>query len=111
MIELIKDKKEIDKIISKEIKDKKINFTEYYKFKTAMRGISDEKVLGIFPQFDKVIAIEKKTLKFGDIGYELFYYLSNNLTFSIALCPRENRLDIIHAIEYKRNLAKRFKKS
>ena len=108
-VETIEDKKEIEKIINEKIKNKEINLTQNYRIRTAMRDISDEKVMEIFPQFDKVFAIEKKVLKYGDVGYELFYKLSNNVTFSIATCPKEKKIDFIHAIEYKRSLAKRFK--
>lgn len=109
MAKLILDKKEIEDIISKCIKNKKIVFTANYRIRAAMRDISDEKMLQIFPQFEKVFAIEVKKLRYGDEGYELFYSLGNNITFSIATCPKGKRLLIIHAIEYKRSLAKRFK--
>lgn len=109
MIELIKGKEEIAKIISENIKGRKIVYTRNFRMRNAWRGISDEQVMEIFPQFDKVFAIEKKILKYGDIGYELFYRLSNNITFSIATCPKGNRLELVHAIEYKRSLGRRFK--
>ncbi len=64
----------------------------------------------VFPQFNKVFEIEKDILKRGDIGYELFYRLSNNTYLSIATCPKNKNLLIIHAIEYKRSLEKRFKR-
>ena len=73
------------------------------------KGIEHKKVLEIFPQFDKVFEIEKDTLKYGDLGYELFYKLSNNTYFSIATCPKDKNLLIIHAIEYKRSLERRFR--
>ena len=110
MTEVITNKKEIQKIISEKIKGKKLVFTKYYEFGIARRGITHERVLEIFPQFDKVQEIEKDTLKRGDTGYELFYNLSNNTSFSIATCPKDNNLLIIHAVEYHRNLEKRFKK-
>ena len=72
------------------------------------RNIDHKKVLEIFPQFNKIIAIEKDILKFGDAGYELFYCLSNNISFSIATCPQNKKLLIIHAVEYRRSLEKRF---
>lgn len=108
MTELVKDKKEIEKIISEKIKGKKLVYTRNYRIRNAMRDISDEKVLEIFSQFEKVFAIEKKTLKYGDTGYELFYGISNNITFSIATCPKGGSLELIHAIEYKRSLGRRF---
>lgn len=74
------------------------------------RGISHEKVLEIFPQFENVYAIEIEPLKKGDLGYELFYKLSNNTSFSIATCPKDGQVLIIHAVEYKRSLEKRIKK-
>lgn len=107
---LINDKKEINKIISNKIANKKLIFTDYYKFGILKRDIKHEKVLEIFPQFEKVFEIEKDKLKYGDIGYELFYRLSNNQYFSIATCPKNKKVLIIHAINYKRSLKKRFKK-
>ncbi len=109
MTEVIENKEEIGRIISDKIKRKKIVYTRNFRMRNAWRGISDEQVMEIFPQFDKVFAIEKKILKYGDIGYELFYRLSNNITFSIATCPKGNRLELVHAIEYKRSLGRRFK--
>lgn len=110
MTVLITDKKEIDKIISKKIKGKKIIFTEYYKFGILKKDIPHSKVVEIFPQFDKVFEIEKDKLKYGDVGYELFYLLSKNTYFSIATCPKNKKVLIIHAVEYKRNLEKRFRR-
>ena len=107
---LITDKKEINKIISKYIKGKKLIFTNYYKFALLKKGIEHKKVMEIFSQFEKIYEIEKDKLKYGDVGYELFYRLSNNTYFSIATCPKNKKVLIIHAIEYKRSLDKRFKR-
>ena len=107
---LITDKKEINKIISNKIKGKKLIFTKYYKFGILKKCIEHEMVLEIFPQFEKVFEIEKDILKYGDVGYELFYRLSNNRYFSIATCPKNEKVLIIHAVEYKRSLEKRFRK-
>ncbi|MFH1585313.1 MAG: hypothetical protein ABIB79_00920 [archaeon] len=111
MTVLITDKKEIDRIISTKIRGKKLIFTNYYKFGIMKRDIDHKTVLEVFPQFDKIFEIEKDKLKFGDVGYELFYRLSNNQYFSIATCPKDKNLLIIHAISYKRSLDRRFKKS
>ncbi len=110
-VKIIEDKQEIDKIIEEKIKGRKLVFTKYYYFGIDIKGIPHEKVQEIFPQFDKVFAIETQTLKFGDLGYELFYKLSNNTSFSIATCPKDDKLLIIHAVEYKRNLDERIKKN
>ena len=107
---LITNKKEINRIIFEKIKGKKIIFTDYYWYGIDKKGIQHEKVLEVFPQFDKVFEIEKETLKYGDIGYELFYKLSNNTYLSIATCPKNKKILIIHAVEYKRSLEKRFKR-
>ncbi len=109
MVGLITDKREIDEIIAQNIQDKRLVFTQNFRIRNAMRDITDERALEVFSQFEKVFAIEKKLLKQGDIGYELFYSLSNNITFSIATIPKGNNLLLIHAIEYKRSLGKRFK--
>lgn len=110
MVFLISNKKEIDRIIFNKIKGRKLIFTDYYRFGILKKGIEHERVLEIFPQFEKVFEIEKEILKYGDIGYELFYRLSGNRCFSIATCPKDKKVLIIHAIEYKRSLEKRFKK-
>ncbi len=109
MVEIIKDRAEIDKIISGKIKGKKLIFTKYYQLSILQKGLTHEKVLQVFSQFDRIVAIEKETLKQGDIGYELFYGLSNNTSFSIATIPKDNQVLIIHAVEYKRDLRYRFK--
>ncbi len=109
MTEVITDKKEIDKIIADKIKGKEIIFTQYYRIGIAQKGISHEKVIQIFPQFEKVIAIEKDILKHGNMGYELFYELSSNTSFSIATIPNDKNILIIHTVEYKRDLSHRFK--
>lgn len=110
MTEVIADKEEIQKIISEKIKGKKLVFTNYYRLSIAEKGIEHEKVLEIFPQFDKVTEIERDMLKYGDMGYELFYNLSNSSYFSIATCPKDKEVLIIHAVEYKRSLDKRLRK-
>jgi len=107
---LITDKKEINNIILEKIKGKRLIFTNYYKFGLLKKDIEHDSVLKVFPQFDKVFEIEKDKLKHGDIGYELFYRLSNNIYFSIATCPKDNKVLIIHAVEYKRGLEKRFRR-
>lgn len=89
MTELITDKKEIDKIIEKKIKGKKIVFTNYYYLRLGERGLEHEKVRKILLWFDKIFAIEIDMLKFGDRGYELFYDLGSDVTFSIATVPKE----------------------
>ncbi len=110
MVEIIDKLEEIQDIINNKIKGKKLVFSDWYEKGILKRGIAHERVIEIFPQFQKVTKIEKELLKFGDMGYELFYALSNNLTFSIATCPKDKNVLIIHAVEYKRSLEKRFKK-
>lgn len=107
---LIIDKSEISKIIEEKIKGKKIIFTQWYKMGILKKGLSEELFSEIFPQFDKVNAIELETLAQGNLGYELFYTISNNTTISIGTIPKEDSLIIIHLIEYKRSLEHRFKK-
>jgi len=109
-VKIINDKQEINKIIEDKIEGKKPIFTAWYKIGIMKKGISEDKFNEIFPQFDKVVAIEIEKMKKGDLGYELFYKLSNNTTISIGTIPKENNLLIIHLIEYKRDLDYRFKK-
>jgi hypothetical protein len=109
-VRTITDKQEIDNILQDKIKNRKLIFTDWYKIGILRKGIPEEKFDEVFPQFDKVCTIEIEELKKGDIGYELFYKLSGNITISIATIPKEKDLLIIHLIEYKRNLDYRFKK-
>ena len=109
-VKTIENKQEIDRIIEEKIKGKKLIFTEWYKIGLLRKGISEERFNEIFPHFDKISAIEIETMKKGDLGYELFYKISNNITISIGTIPKENVLLIIHLIEYKRNLDYRFRK-
>ena len=110
MVELIEDKTEIDKIIKEKIEGKRLFFTDWYREGILRKGIEHATVLKIFPKFDKVTKIEKEELILGYIGYELFYKISNNTTFSIATSTKNNKVLIIHAVEYKRKLDNRFKK-
>ncbi len=110
MTEVITDKKEIEIIINEKIKGKRIVYSKYYLIRLIQRGMDENKVKEIFPQFNKVFAIEKEKLKFGDLGYELFYKISDNVTFSIATVPKKDIVEIIHAIEYRRNLGERLNK-
>ena len=105
----ITDKKEIEKIIEEKIKNRKLVFTNYYWYTIDKKGLSHKLVLETFPRFELVFAIEQETLKHGDLGYELFYKLSGNTSLSIATCPKNKELLIIHAVEYKRKLDKRIK--
>ncbi len=109
-VKTIEDKKEIERIIRDKIEGKKLIFTDWYKIGIMRKGISEKKFNEIFPQFDKVFAIETETLRKGDKGYELFYKFSNNTQYSIGTIPKKNKLLVIHLIEYKRKLEKRFKK-
>jgi len=109
-VRTIEDKEEIAKIIEEKIKGRKLVFTEWYRIGILRKGIPEEKFDEVFPQFDKVCTVEVEELKRGDVGYELFYKLSGNVTISIATIPKEKDLLIIHLIEYKRNLDYRFKK-
>ena len=106
--EAITSKEEIRKIIDENILGKKLYFTPYYYLGIDRRDIPHERVKSIFSQFDKIFAIEKEVLKYGDTGYELFYRISGNISFSIAVCPKKGKLVVIHAIEFKRSLQKRF---
>lgn len=106
----IEEKNEINEIIESKIKNKRIIFTDWYRLGLLKKGISEEKFNEIFPQFERIYKIERETLKSGDIGYEFFYKISNNTDFSIGTIPKENKLLVIHLIEYKRSLESRFKK-
>ncbi len=109
-VKTIIDKQEINKIIQEKIKGKKLIFTDWYNIGIMRKGIPEEKFDEIFPNFDKVEVIEVEKMKKGDLGYELFYKISNNTTFSIATIPKEDTLFVIPLIEYKRSLDHRFKK-
>jgi len=103
-VKTIKDKEKIVKIIEEKIKGRKLVFTEWYKIGILKKGIPEEKFDEVFPQFDKVCTVEVEELKKGDLGYELFYELSGNVTISIATIPKEKDLLIINSIQKKLRL-------
>jgi len=107
-VEIIKDEEEIEEIIEIKIKNKKIIFVNYYWDGIDLKGISHNRTLEIFPQFEKVYFIEIERLKKGDFGYELFYKINDKHYFSIATIPKDKNVLIIHAIEIYRNLDYRF---
>ena len=109
-IEIIEDKREIYEIINEKIKGKRLVFTDWYKEGILKRGIEQDEVMKVFYQFEKVNRVEKEKLSKGDIGFELFYKVGDYTTFSIATIPKNEKLLIVHAIKYKRNLDYRFKK-
>ncbi|MBI2631887.1 hypothetical protein HYW75_02705 [Candidatus Pacearchaeota archaeon] len=109
MVETITDKIAIEKIINEKIKGKNLIFTRYYRLSIAQKGLTHEKVWEVFPQFERIMAIEKEIMRGGDEGYEIFYNLSKDTSFSIATIPKDNKVLIIHAVEYKRDLNYRFK--
>lgn len=107
----ITDKEELENIINmiKSYNKSQYNFTTWYWKRLFLRGMEHERILEILQEYDKIFLIEKRKLKFGDIGYELFYKLNINSSLSIAIIPLKNKIEFIHAIEYKRNLDKRIK--
>ena len=109
MVELIYSKDEIEKIIKEKIRNKKIIKTNNYILGIEHKIVSDEDIMKIYPQFDKVTEIEKEILKQGDIGYELFYQINGD-DYSIAMIPKEKIVLFIHAIKYHRNIDKRLKR-
>lgn len=92
-------KEEIDKIIKilKKYKEEDFDFREHYWFRIAQRNIKHDFLLKTFFEFDKIKLIEEDVLKYGDIGYDLFYEISNNRTLIIGVCPKE-KLKFIHGI-------------
>jgi adenylate kinase family enzyme len=61
--ELIENKEEIINIINDIIKNKKLIPTNWYQIGLLKKRIEHKTVMGIFPQFHRVIKIEKETLK------------------------------------------------
>lgn len=92
-------KEEIEKIIAvlKKFEKENFKFTKWCEMRMEQRQISRNFLLQTFFEFDKIKLIEEDILKYGDIGYDLHYELSNNRTLIIGVSPGNN-LTIIHAI-------------
>jgi len=107
--EIIKilEKEKIKEIYDKKVRDKKLIFTGYYNYGIMKRNIEHSETLKILPQVEKIFAIEVEKIK-GKVGYEFFYKLSSNQSFSISTFPSKKKVIVNHAILYNRSLQKRF---
>ena len=62
-----------------------------------MRDISKELVDKTLPQFEKIRLIDKRKHE-KDVGYDLYYELSNARTLKLAFIPLKNKTLLINAI-------------
>jgi len=98
------DAKDIAKIITKlkYYNPKCFHFTQHYWERLALRDIDHNFLLKTFFEFDKIRLIEEDKLRYGDIGYDLYYELSRNRTLIIGVCPKEKLLFIHGIMRYRK---------
>ena len=98
------EKEVIEKVISilKQYKQEDFAFTSHYWFRIAQRDIEHEFLLKTFFQFEKIKLIEEDVLPKGDIGYDLYYEISNNRTLIIGVCPLKKLLFIHGILRYRK---------
>ncbi len=105
------DTENIKKIINKLKKYSKddIHFSSWYKSKTLSgRDMDHEEILKTYFEFDKVYFIEEEILKLGDIGFDIYYKLSNTKTLVIGISlkikpdPKKKPISFIHAYPINR---------
>ena len=108
IIETYFDKEDINKIIEKlkSIKYQDLHKPDYFEWSLMNKRTEEEKILEIYPKFERIGLINKRKLKYGDIGYDLHYELDNGTFIVIAICI-EKKL-IINAFHSKKNF-KNFK--
>ncbi|MFH1592378.1 MAG: hypothetical protein ABIB47_03350 [Candidatus Woesearchaeota archaeon] len=62
-----------------------------------MRDLDEDLVDDTMPQKDKIKLIDKRKHK-KDIGYDLYYELSNSRTLKLCFIPLDNKTLLINAI-------------
>ena len=81
----------------KKYSEKDIHPTIWYESKTIIGRDMDHKfILKTYFEFDKIYYIEEEILKYGDIGYDLYYKLSNSKTLVIGICKKK-KIEFLHA--------------
>ncbi|MBR9701721.1 hypothetical protein GOV13_02255 [Candidatus Pacearchaeota archaeon] len=86
------------KEIVKLIKGKRIIRTEHFFIRIYQRDVEEEFIDEILPQFEKVKLIDKRKHKKGDIGYDLYYELSNSRTLKLCFILKGNKVLLVNAI-------------
>ena len=97
-------KEEIGKIINRlrGYSEKQFRFTDNYWKRISSRDIDHDFVVKTFFEFDKINLIEEDILKFGDIGYDLYYEISNNRTLILGVCPKKDLIFIHGIMRYRK---------
>lgn len=92
-------KEEIERIIAilKKYKTEEFKFTDWYWMRIEERQIKHDFLLKTLFEFDKIRLIEEDILAHGDVGYDLYYELSNNQTLIIGVIP-DDKLTFTHGI-------------
>lgn len=101
--QLIK-KEEIDKIINilKKYTKENFKFTEHYYLRIAQRDIKQDFLLETFFDFNSIKLVEQDIMKYGDVGYDLFYELSNNRTLIIGVIPKKQLIFTHGILRYRK---------
>lgn len=77
-------------------------FTKWYWVRIEERQIDHAFLIKTFSFFDKIKLIEEDVLRYGDIGYDLYYELSSSRTLIIGVIPKK-KLVFTHGILRYRN--------
>lgn len=75
----------------------------------------ENKIEETYPKFEKIGLINKRKLKYGDMGYDLYYELDDGTFIVIAICIDKRLLiNAFHSKKnfqnFKRNLLKKINK-
>ena len=90
------NKEDIIKIFNL-IKNSKIIKTQHFYDRILLRDLPEELVDKTFPQVEKIKLIDKRKHK-KDIGYDLYYELSNSRTLKLCFIPLKDKTLLINAI-------------
>ncbi len=96
IIEQYTAKEDIDKIFALVMKNKLVK-TEHFNIRVIERDIQGELIDTNINKSEKIKLIDKRKHK-KDMGYDLYYELSNNQTLKLCFIPLKDKTLLINAI-------------
>lgn len=96
ILEQYTEKGEINKIFNL-IKNSRIIKTSHFYNRIILRDVPEELIDKTFPLVEKIKLIDKRKHK-KDIGYDLYYKISNTRTLKLCFIPLKNKTLFVNAI-------------
>jgi len=91
-------KEEEIKEILKIFQNKTIKKSPHFHIRIIQRDISERLINETFPLFKKIKLIDKRKHKKGDLGYDLYYKLSNSKTLKLCFIVKNKKILLVNAM-------------